>query len=496
MKYSIKIFIFLLSFSSIAQQKNIFHERSFWKSNPSLEIVKQKISEGNSATALNNNGFDATVYALIANTNNEVINYLLSLEGNPIDKRTHDSRIYLHWAAYAGGAENVNSLLQKGSSVTALDSRSNTPLTFAAASGLTNPEVYNLFIANGVRLADEKDPKGANVLLLAAPFLKDTEGLDYFIKQGIDLNSTDNEGNGIFNYASRRGNIDFLKLLISKGVEYNTLNENGGNAFLFAAQGTRGFENNYEIYEYLQKLGLNPNVVTTDGYTPMHRLAMANEDKAIFELFLAAGADVNQKDAEGNTPFLNAAYKNNLEIVALLSKDLKDFNATNNKGQTALMLATSGNKPKVVSFLLKNGSDASAKDASGNSLAYYLAESFNEKNNENFDGKLKLLQAEGLKLNTIQADGNTLYHYAANQNSMALLKRLSTFDIPINIVNNEGMTALHQAAMKADNTQMLKYLISLGANKKIKTDFEETVFDLASENEKLQKQNVELNFLK
>jgi ankyrin repeat protein len=50
--------------------------------------------------------------------------------------------------------------------------------------------------------------------------------------------------------------------------------------------------------------------------------------------------------------------------------------------------------------------------------------------------------------------------------------------------------------MKAEDDQMMKYLISNGADIKINTAFEETVYDLASENELLQKQNTPLNFLK
>lgn len=496
MKITIKIFVFLITFTSLAQQKNVLAERAFWNENPNLETVKQKITEGNDATALNDNGFDATVYALIAKADNNIINYLLSLKGNPIDKRTHDSRIYLHWAAYSGDVQNVTSVLEKGSSLSTRDSRGNTPLTFAATSGLTNPEVYDLFIANGLDLVQEKDQNGTNTLLLAAPFLKNEGDINYFIEKGIAITSTDNEGNGIFNYASKQGNIELLKLLINKGVDYKTLNKNGGNAFLFAAQGTRGFENKLAIYEYLKSLGLNPNVVTTDGSTAMHQLATNNKDKNIFALFLSAGANVNQKDSEGNTPFLNAASRNDLEIVKLLSNNVTDYKIANQNGQTALLLAVGNNSPEVVAFLLQKGSDAMAKDSNGNTAAYYLATSFNAKKTEQFESKLKMLQGKGVKLNTIQADGNTLYHFAAKENNLALLKSLSGFDIPVNTKNDEGLTALHQAAMKAEDAEMMKYLISIGADKNIKTDFEETTYDLASENELLQKENVALNFLK
>lgn len=495
MKLIIKTFLFLIAFTSLAQEKNVLADRSFWKESPTMESLKQKIAEGNDATALNENGFDATVYALIEKADDDVITYLLSLEGNPVDKRTHDSRIYLHWAAYAGKTEMVKTLLEKGSSISALDSHSATPLVFAAGSGLTDPEIYNLFIANGVNLSEEKSEDGANTLLLAAPYLNDENEIEYFVSKGISLNSTDTDGNGIFNYAAKRGNINFLKALVKKEVDHKTLNKNGGNAFLFAAQGTRGFENNLEVYTYLQSLGLQPNIVTKNGYTPLHRLAYSNTDKSIFEFFLNAGANVNQQDAEGNTPFLNAASRNTMEIVQLLSKSVINFNTANKKGETALMLAVGNNSPKVVEFLLQKGSDALAKDTNGNSVAYYLAESFNVKKMEEFESKLKMLEEKGLKLNTIQANGNTLYHIAAKENNLELLKRLSAFGISVNTANTEGLTALHQAAMKAEDDQMMKYLISIGADKNAKTGFEETAFNLATENELLQKENIDLKFL-
>ena len=85
---------------------------------------------------------------------------------------------------------------------------------------------------------------------------------------------------------------------------------------------------------------------------------------------------------------------------------------------------------------------------------------------------------------------------AAKNNDLALAKRMESLDIDINAVNSEGLTALHLAAMKADDDKLMKYLISKGADVKIKTSFEESVYDLADENELLQKQNTQLNFLK
>jgi ankyrin repeat protein len=488
--------LLFVSFTGIAQQKNELIDRKFWKSNPDVATIKQKIAEGNDPAEMDSNSFDATTLAITSKADTEVVKYLLSLEGNAVDKKTHDSRIYLHWAAYAGDAELVQFLLDNGASVTALDSHRYTPLAFGANAGLTNPAIYNAFEKKGVNLVEEKNEHGANVLLLAAPSLKTEKELNFFLDKGLSLDSNDEDGNGIFNYASKKGNIDFLNLLIKKGVDYKSLNDNGGNAFMFASQGGRGFSNGLPVYTYLKGLGLEPNIVEKNGSTPLHRLAFGTKDAAIIELFLNAGADVNQADEEGNTPFLNAAARNQLSIVQLLAKNVKDINAANKSGETALMLATHSNKADVVEFLISKGADINAQDTAGNTAAYFLADSYNKRNAKAFDAKLALLKSKGLKFNTVQGEGNTLYHVAAKKNNLELLKKVSDFNIDVNAKNDEGLTALHVAAMKAENDKLLKFLLAKGADAKSTTDFEETVYDLASENELLQKENTSLNFLK
>ena len=59
-----------------------------------------------------------------------------------------------------------------------------------------------------------------------------------------------------------------------------------------------------------------------------------------------------------------------------------------------------------------------------------------------------------------------------------------------------GNTVLHLAALTAKNDKILKYLLSAGASVKAITAFEETAFDLASENEILAKNKTNISFLK
>ena len=89
-------FIFVTSQDKI---DNIFLDRDFWQSGPSIDIVKLKIADGHDPTEKGVFGFDAVSYGIIDSAPNETLKYLLTLEGNPVDKPTHGDIIYLLWAA-------------------------------------------------------------------------------------------------------------------------------------------------------------------------------------------------------------------------------------------------------------------------------------------------------------------------------------------------------------------------------------------------------------
>jgi len=482
-------FTFLLTLNTFSQD-NVFLARDFWDTNPSIKTIKEKVEAGNNPSEANANNFDGVVYAILQNAPIETIKFMQSLEGNDVNKLTHDGRTYIFWAAYKGNVELMQFLLDKGAKTDLTDDKGSTILNFAAGSGQSDTKVYDLMLERGANLQKDLTPSGANALLLAAPYDKDFSLINYFTSKGLDINSVDSKGNGVFNYVARTGNIDLMNQLLKKGVKGND------NAFIFAAQGTRGTTNGLEVYSYLESVGLNPKAVAKDGETPLHILASRSKDLEVINYFLKKGADVNQADADGNTPFMNAASRNNLEIVTLLSKNVKDINHQNKKGQSALSLSVANNSSEVVDFLLKNKANTKVMDAEGNDLTAYLMESFSTKQESIFKQKLDLLQNKGFKFGKTQADGDTLYHLALDKNDLFAIKFVEQFKADINAKNKEGLTPLHKAAMTAKDSEILEYLISVGAKKDVVTDFDETAYDLASENELLKQNKTSLDFLK
>jgi ankyrin repeat protein len=488
-----KLLIGLLTLASLAAQaqKNVFFDQSFWKGNANLESIKAEIAKGNSPSELNGMAMDATVYAINNDAPRESILFLLSQAGNDADKLTHDGRTYLFWAASKGNVEVMEYLLKKGAKVNLQDSHGYTPLTFAATSGQTNTKVYDLILQYGANLKKDLNHDGANALLIAIPNDKDFKLTDYFVAKGLSLNSVDAAGNTAFNYAARRGDIDLMNKLIQKGVKFND------NAMIMASQGTRRDANGLDVYKYLEGLNIKPNAVGANGENVLSYIGRRPKQEEIINYFIGKGVDVNRVDNEGNTALMNAAASNrDLGTIELLLSNVKDINLLNKKGVSALAMAVRSNSVEVVDLLIQRGADLKVVDANGDNLAYYLLQAYSTQRAEDFESKFKLLTSKGFDITALQKNGNSLYHLAVAKGDLALIKRIESLKIDVNLKNKDGFTALHKAVMTAKDTNTLKYLLSIGAKKDLTTDFKETTYELAAENEYLSKNNISIDFLK
>lgn len=489
-----KLLIILLFIPFIIQaQSNSLLNANFWKSSPNVQSIKEEISKGNDPSESNKGNFDAVCFAIQNGASFDVIQYLLEHEGNGVDKRTHDGRSYLHWAAMNGNDEVVNFLLSKGWTADLTDDIGATPLFFGAANGKINIEVYKAFFKAGI------DPKqlyksGANILLVAIPNDVNLELSEYLTTKGLSLNDKDDDGNTAFDYAAKAGNVNHLKQIFKKGIHPTP------SALIFAAQGSRRSSSTIEVFQYLiDELKLNPSASSKSGESALHYIVRKPNQKEIISYFLEKGVDINQADKAGNNIFMAASGSKDIELIQMFLPHVKDINTANSNGETALVEAIKSSSPEIVQLLINNGAKIDVQTKSGN-LAYYLINSYRGQgpanNVEEFSKKLELLKNQGFDLKSAQKDGNTIYHLAVAKNELSLFEKLDGIDADINAINQDGMTALHKAALLAKDDSILKYLIEKGAKKDIKTEYDETAYDLASENESLMESKVSINFLK
>jgi len=285
-----------------------------------------------------------------------------------------------------------------------------------------------------------------------------------------------------------------LKALVARGVSTEKNPRTNENAILFASRGGRGSSNGLAVFQYLEGLGLEPNITSTDGVTPLHNLSRSADDLAIYQYFVDKGVNPNAVDKEGNTPLLNAASRNKQEVVSYLAEQTADINHTNNEGHAALTLAVQNNSASVVAYLIAKGAQTNILDKKGNNLAYYLFDT--RGNPRDFDEKVAALREAGFDFKKRQADNSTIWHLAIAKNNLDLLKKVQGFGADINAKDEQGNTVLHYAAMKSSDAETIKFLIANGADIKSTTEFGETAYDLAQENELLSQNNVSLEFLK
>lgn len=497
-------FVLVASLFVNAQQKNALLEQSFWKTAPDVSTVQTEIAKGNNPSALNDRSFDAVVMAINNDAPNATIKFLLEQPGNAVNKSTHDNRIYLHWASGKGNLEIIEYLIAKGSDLTLEDSHGALPITAAASNGVSNTAVYEAFFKAGVD-PKKKYTNGTDLLLMAIPFDKTLVLSNYFTTKGMSFKDIDKDGSTAFDYAARTGNLTLLKLILEKGVQPTD------NAILFAAQGSRRDANTLETYKYLiEDLKLKPTATNNDGQNALHFLVTKAKQTEIINYFLAKGIDANKPDNDSNTPLIVAASgKESYGTLEQLIPLTKSINTQNKKGESALTKAIQSGTTEASILLLEKGADIKVLDKDQNNLGFYLIDSYrpqigmgrgpensNATKQDPFDAKTKLLQDKGLNLATPQKDGNTLFHLAIIKNDLTLLKKIYDLNIDANAKNKDGLTALHKAAMISKDDTLLKYLLSIGAKKEIATDFDESPYALAKENESLTKNKTDLEFLK
>lgn len=501
-----------------AQTTTPLLEKSFWETKPDVAIVKAELAKGFDFKTVNGMS-DPIALATFYGAPNATIKYLIDQPGVDMTHTTVDGRIYLHMASAKANAEIAGYLIEKGANMYFPDSHGITPLVFAAEKGGLSTDLIDVYLKGGLDIHRKYPSKNnANILLLAVPADKDLTITNYLLEKGLSLEATDDEGNTAFDYAAKTGDVNLLKALLEKGVKYTD------NALLIAAQAGFFTANKIDVYQYLvDELKINPQVTNKAGQNVLHFITRKQHQADIVRYFLQKDVDINKVDKDGNTPFINAAAGQSFEVIELLFPKVENIHIVNTKGESALLAAVKSGSAETVSLLLDKGADPQIRDKEGNNLAYCLIDSYqgptesgrggvggsgspasanmpargaDGHNQDYFDHKMKALRAKGLNFTAPQKSGNTLYHMAIAKNDLNLLKKLADLKIDVNAKNKEGETVLHKAAMLASDDTILRYLLSIGADKELANEFGETAYLLAKENELLTANHTSVEFLK
>lgn len=491
----------LLAPALYAQGNSLLNPR-FWQGKPTLQAVQAEVAKGNDPTASNGARFDALTWAINAGATADVVEYMLSFQGNSVGKLTHHFRTYLHWASAAGNLEVVALLLERGSDMNLGDEHGSTPLFYALERGQGDQkDLIELYLKHGYDLK-QTNARGESLLHLIASKDKGLQLTDYLLSRGLSLQSKDKQGASLADHATRSGSLEQIKAFVDRGVKLTP------QALLMAASGSRGAATPLQVYRYLiEEQKLPAQVRNEDGATLLHLIAGKPDQVATAQYLISRGVDPKLTNQNGSTALMLSTTAKDTALLQYLLQIAPARKQTDLAGGTALTYATVSGTVEAMRLLLGAGWDAKRKDIQGYDIGYHLVRHYRsapagpagQQSNAGlatFTEKLKLLVGAGYDPKARQGDGSTLLHHIASRNQLDLLEALLPYGLDINAQDEQGLTPLHRAALTARDGKMLARLLELGADKSLKTEMDETAYDIASENELLAKAGIDLSFLK
>lgn len=298
-----------------------------------------------------------------------------------------------------------------------------------------------------------------------------TELLDLTLANGADMSSLDSyDGTGLIR-AAERGHADIIGRLIRHDVEIDHLNNLGWTglheALIFADQAgrpARGDSTDFmDSVRVIVAAGGDLTIpAQQDGATPLElarRHGLTSQASLIEQAVAADRADAPGRDADAE--LLQAAASGDPDAAALALRRGADLETRNAQGQTPLVVATRNNHPRVAALLLYLGADPDAQDDIQDSAFLYAGA-------EGLDEILTMTLAHGADVTSTNRFGGTALIPAGEGGYASTAQILVDAGVPVNHVNDLGWTALHEAIIYGDGTgghlETIRILLAGGAD--------------------------------
>lgn len=190
-----------------------------------------------------------------------------------------------------------------------------------------------LFLLTQVCLAQTTGPRNVDSLIHAISE-RNTEQIHAILASHPNLNVRTQLGETPLGEAISQGLVSLTKELVTAGADPNFAAGGGDTPLMQAA-----FTCSLETAEFMLKHGALVNSMNNSGETALMDAAHACWDGRVTRLLINAGANVNAKAKDGQTPLIVAAFAGNEEAVGALVRAGANVNATDENGNTALEIA-------------------------------------------------------------------------------------------------------------------------------------------------------------
>uniref|UniRef100_A0A3B3RD23 Ankyrin 1, erythrocytic a n=1 Tax=Paramormyrops kingsleyae TaxID=1676925 RepID=A0A3B3RD23_9TELE len=264
--------------------------------------------------------------------------------------------------------------------------------------------------------------------------------------------------------AARSGNLDKALDLIKNGIDINTANQNGLNGLHLASK-----EGHVKMVLELLHNGIVLETTTKKGNTALHIASLAGQEQVVTEL-VNYGANVNAQSQKGFTPLYMAAQENHLEVVKFLLENGANQSIPTEDGFTPLAVALQQGHENVVALLISYGTKGKVRLP-----ALHIAA-----RNDDTRTAAVLLQNDP-NADVLSKTGFTPLHIAAHYENLNVAQLLLNRGADVNFTPKNGITPLHIASRRG-NVIMVRLLLDRGAQIDAKTKDELTPLHCAARN--------------
>jgi ankyrin repeat protein len=254
----------------------------------------------------------------------DVVRYLWQAKAN-IDLPDVNGCSPLQQACVVGYPDIVKFLLEKGARAAHLNKINISPLSYASQNG--HVEIVALLLDNGAQ-------------------------------ETIDAKSTDH-GTTALRQASQNGWPAAVELLIHAKANLNVQDVGGCTPLFIASQ-----NGHCGIVEQLVAAKADMTLTDKYGSCPLlvpSEIGLSKTVQTLLTAGHAAGIDmkamINTKSKEGLTPFSQACYGGQVDIVAALIQEKADVNVQDDNGHSPLHVASRFGRLAVVKLLLQHNAD-------------------------------------------------------------------------------------------------------------------------------------------
>lgn len=378
--------------------------------------------------------------------------------------------------------EMVETLIKDGENVNEADSSGVTPLMAAARTN--SKKIFDILITAGATI-ENVDSHGDSALFYAI-YNGDHETAEKLINLGADVELRNKTNNTPLYMAVKYEMLETVKLLISKNVNPNIHNSEDLTATSLALAtkdnpalalalvnydrldiddvlGKEKFSylmlavtfKHNESAKVLIQRGANLNHRSESGYTALHSSTISGNIE-LAGMLISEGADINQPSNNEVHPIMSIAKTGNVELLKPFLTETLAVNAIDSNGRTALFYSAASGHIAATEMLLNFGFNPNVQDNYGQSVLHLVMDTYAKL----FVILACLLNHKDININLVDEDGNTPLHVAALTGNNYAVSLLIDRKADRTIKNNKDQTPL-LAALSSGKDNVVSFLSKL-----------------------------------